>query len=118
MWLKGKGDDFYRSGDYSGAANAYTAAIDIDGTATACISNRAACLLHLGKLEECVRDCSTALQLTNDAATVEALASPAAKKVITHSLFASVAAACAPFTRTRVPYGIRLLAEWSEETAL
>lgn len=30
IWLKGKGDEFYQKGDYKGAVNAYSAAIDID----------------------------------------------------------------------------------------
>jgi dyslexia susceptibility 1 candidate gene 1 protein len=64
VWLKGKGDDFYRSGDYAGASNAYTAAIDLDASNAACYSNRSACYLHLLKLEECVADCTSALALT------------------------------------------------------
>ena len=30
LWLKGKGDEFFRSGDYAGAINAYTAAYEGD----------------------------------------------------------------------------------------
>jgi tetratricopeptide (TPR) repeat protein len=68
IWLKGKGDDFYRSGDFASAANVYTAAIDIDPKAVACLSNRAACYLQLLKAEECARDCTAALELTPAAA--------------------------------------------------
>ena len=64
VWLKGKGDDFYRSGDFSSAVNAYSAAIELDSAAVGCLSNRAACYLHLHKLEECVADCGAALALT------------------------------------------------------
>ena len=63
LWLKGKGDDFYRSGDFHGALNAYTAALDIDDSILACVSNRSACHLHLGLLEPCLKDVDRALEL-------------------------------------------------------
>ena len=47
VWLKGRGDDLYRGGDFLGAVNAYTAALDADPGAAACLSNRAACYLRL-----------------------------------------------------------------------
>lgn len=34
VWLKGKGDDFFRAGDYRGALNAYTAAVETDDMLT------------------------------------------------------------------------------------
>lgn len=61
VWLKGRGDDLYRGGDFLAAINAYTAALDADPAATACFSNRAACYLRLGKASACVADCSAAL---------------------------------------------------------
>lgn len=30
VWLKGKGDEFYKGGDYRSAINAYTAALEAD----------------------------------------------------------------------------------------
>jgi len=47
VWLKAKGDDFFRSGDCRSAVNAYSAAIDADEQMTACYSNRSACFLKL-----------------------------------------------------------------------
>lgn len=63
VWLKGKGDDFYRSGDFASAVSAYSAALDIDSTLVSCLSNRSACYMHLKAPEECVRDCEAALPL-------------------------------------------------------
>lgn len=62
MWLKGKGDDFYRAGDFLSAINAYTSAIDIDETIAPALSNRAACHLQTGDLAACVDDCNKALE--------------------------------------------------------
>ncbi|CAM9690773.1 unnamed protein product, partial [Phaeothamnion confervicola] len=103
VWLKAKGDDFYRSGDLQSAASAYTAALDAtadDPAATAaagraagsggahsdadaavaartvaCLSNRAACYLRLAELEKCATDCTFALKLLG---VVEALGDEAA----------------------------------------
>ncbi|CAN0522731.1 unnamed protein product, partial [Scytosiphon promiscuus] len=63
VWLKGKGDDLYRGGDFLGAINAYTAALDADPKAAACLSNRAACHLRLGQASACVADCGAALEI-------------------------------------------------------
>ena len=63
-WLKAKADDFFRAGDVRSALNAYSAAIDIDDTATPCYSNRAACYMKLGLFQECKVDCDTAIEQT------------------------------------------------------
>lgn len=63
VWLKDKGDELYRGGDFLAAVNAYTAAFDADPQATACLSNRAACHLRLGRASECVADCGAALEI-------------------------------------------------------
>jgi Flp pilus assembly protein TadD len=63
VWLKGKGDDFYRAGDFASAISAYSAALDLDTSNSACLSNRSACFLHVRRLEECVADCARALAL-------------------------------------------------------
>lgn len=64
IWLKGKGDDLYRGGDFLGAANAYTAALDAGPENPApCLSNRAACHLRLGNAAECAADCGAALEI-------------------------------------------------------
>ncbi|CAM9391980.1 unnamed protein product [Ectocarpus sp. 4 AP-2014] len=75
VWLKSKGDDLYRGGDFLGAVNAYTAALDADPRAAACLSNRAACYLRLSgssssshdqgrrHASACVADCGGALEI-------------------------------------------------------
>ena len=73
VWLKGKGDDLYRGGDFLGAVNAYTAALDANPKAAACLSNRAACYLRLSSTggdsngrshaSACVADCGAALEI-------------------------------------------------------
>jgi dyslexia susceptibility 1 candidate gene 1 protein len=64
MWLKGKGDDFYRARDFQSAANAYTAAIavDEDEPLIPALSNRAACYLRLGKYHLCRADCTKVIE--------------------------------------------------------
>jgi len=61
-WLKGKGDDFYRSKDYMSAINAYSAALEVDPDLPNVLSNRAACYLCLGQLQKCIDDCTAALK--------------------------------------------------------
>lgn len=72
VWLKGRGDDLYRGGDFLGAVNAYTAALDANPKAAACLSNRAACHLRLSgsgsgdahsHAAACVADCGAALEI-------------------------------------------------------
>ncbi|KAF1334315.1 hypothetical protein FI667_g2172, partial [Globisporangium splendens] len=70
MWLKAKGDDFYRSKDYQSAVNAYNEAIssasDESDLKIACLSNRAASHLQLANFEDCIADCSKALSFIPD----------------------------------------------------
>lgn len=57
MWLKAKGDDFYRSRDYQSAVNAYSEAISLapeqSDLKITCLSNRAATHLQLMAFEVC-----------------------------------------------------------------
>lgn len=62
-WLKGKGDDFFRSSDFKSALNAYSAAIDADENMTVCYNNRSACYLKLKLYSECRLDCIKAIEL-------------------------------------------------------
>ena len=62
-WLKGKGDEFYRGGDFRSAISAYTSALELDPEMVSCLSNRAACYLRIAELRECVDDCTAALEL-------------------------------------------------------
>lgn len=67
-WLKAKGDDFYRVGDFLSAMNAYSAALDIDESMVSCYSNRSACYLKLSSPHDCKSDCTQAIEiLENDA---------------------------------------------------
>ncbi|ETV68536.1 hypothetical protein H257_15525 [Aphanomyces astaci] len=66
VWLKAKGDDFYRHKDFRSAINAYGDALAIDPSLTPCLSNRAACFLQVGEYQLCADDCSKALALLPD----------------------------------------------------
>lgn len=70
MWLKAKGDDFYRSKDYCGAVNAYSEAFSLapeqSDLKITCLSNRAAAHLQLYDFDACIADCSTALSFIPD----------------------------------------------------
>jgi dyslexia susceptibility 1 candidate gene 1 protein len=61
IWLKGKGDDYYRGRDYRAALNAYTTALEISPSMTAVLANRGACHLQLGELVRCIEDCDALL---------------------------------------------------------
>lgn len=62
-WLKAKGDDFFRGGDFRSAINAYSSAIDADDAMVSCYSNRSACYLKLGNPVDCRSDCTDAINL-------------------------------------------------------
>lgn len=62
VWLKAKADDFFRSGDYLSAVNAYSAAIDTDPTMLSSYSNRSACYLKLKMYQDCKEDCSFVIE--------------------------------------------------------
>eukprot|EP01039_Chlorochromonas_danica_P003779 gene3781-4129_t len=64
LWLKAKGDDFFRAGDSQSALNAYSAAIDLDSNFTACYANRAACYLKMGHYLQCKADCDKTIEQT------------------------------------------------------
>jgi len=63
VWLKAKGDDFFRAGDVRSALNAYNAALDLDENMLSCLSNRAVCHLRLGMSIECKLDCTKCIDL-------------------------------------------------------
>lgn len=70
MWLKAKGDDFYRSKDYCGAVNAYSEAFALapeqSDLKITCLANRAAARLQLLDFDACIADCSAALSFIPD----------------------------------------------------
>ncbi|KAG2439034.1 hypothetical protein HYH02_006562 [Chlamydomonas schloesseri] len=77
LFLKDKADGMFKAGNFSGALNAYSRAIALDDAAAggpgpgpgaaganpALRSNRAACLLALGRPAEAAEDCDRALEL-------------------------------------------------------
>lgn len=66
MWLKSKGDEFFRGGDFLSSVSAYDAAISIDNTSPALYSNRSACYIKLMMLTECRMDCTAGIKLIDD----------------------------------------------------
>ncbi len=64
-FLKDKGDALYRQGNYRGAINAYSRALELDpeGSGPALWSNAAACFMQLGEHEQCAANCTRALDL-------------------------------------------------------
>lgn len=60
-WMKAKGDDFFRGGDFRSAVNAYSEALDMDEHMIGCYANRAACYLKLNLSVDCQADCSTGI---------------------------------------------------------
>eukprot|EP00035_Acanthoeca_spectabilis_P023904 m.451469 g.451469 ORF g.451469 m.451469 type:complete len:382 (+) comp20161_c0_seq1:29-1174(+) len=63
LWLKDKGNEFFKKGDYKGAINAYTAGITLNSRMAPLFSNRAACHLKLDDFYAAANDCSKALSL-------------------------------------------------------
>ncbi|GLC51791.1 hypothetical protein PLESTB_000548900 [Pleodorina starrii] len=63
LFLKDKGDELFRAGNYSGALNAYSRAIQLDDCHAAVRANRAACRLALGQADGCVEDCDRAMEM-------------------------------------------------------
>lgn len=53
----------FASGDIAGACDLYSSALASVPANPSCLSNRAACHLALGRPQECVRDCTAALEL-------------------------------------------------------
>eukprot|EP01038_Epipyxis_sp_PR26KG_P012244 gene12244-16410_t len=71
VWLKAKGDDFFRNGDMNSAINAYSAAIEMDEHMIPCYSNRSACFLKIGLMNECKADCTIIInQLLSEIETI------------------------------------------------
>lgn len=62
-WLKSKGDEFFKGGDYLSAVSAYTAAIARAPAMAALYSNRAAAQLKAQRFADAVSDASVALAL-------------------------------------------------------
>lgn len=65
VWLKQKGDNFYKVGDYLGAINAYSLAIEKDQTFFKAYMNRSLCYLIIDEPHLCIHDCTQALNVIN-----------------------------------------------------
>jgi tetratricopeptide (TPR) repeat protein len=63
MWLKLRGDHFYRTRDYRAAINAYTSCLELDAKNAQALSNRAVCALRLGLWADAISDASAAFEL-------------------------------------------------------
>ncbi|XP_072763777.1 dynein axonemal assembly factor 4 [Anoplolepis gracilipes] len=63
LWLKDKGDDFFKAGNYLAAISAYTHGIKISNEMTALYVNRSAAHYALGNYYRCIDDCSKVLEL-------------------------------------------------------
>ena len=78
IFLKDKGDAFFKAGNYRSALEAYTAAVDAereaphpDGTLVRLYANRAACYLKGGDAHAAEEDCTSALRLLESEAVDE-----------------------------------------------
>lgn len=65
MYLKGKGDDFFRQKNYLAAISAYTTGIKLAKDCYELYLNRSAAQFAQGNYQRCAEDCSTALELLN-----------------------------------------------------
>jgi dyslexia susceptibility 1 candidate gene 1 protein len=63
VWLKAKGDEYFRHSDYLSAINAYSTALDIDENMVSCYANRSICYLAQQMYGDCVEDCDDAVRL-------------------------------------------------------
>ncbi|KAI9334967.1 hypothetical protein BDR26DRAFT_839678 [Obelidium mucronatum] len=63
IFLKEKGNAFFKAGNLHSAVNAFTASLDLDPTLIACVTNRAVCHLKLENYQECINDCSRAMEM-------------------------------------------------------
>lgn len=69
VFLKDKGDAMFKQGNYRGAINAYSRAIDLDPQLPLIWANRAACQLKVGNHEACIEDCTQVLEMLEPATT-------------------------------------------------
>ncbi|KAJ3125927.1 Dynein assembly factor 4, axonemal [Physocladia obscura] len=63
IFLKDKGNAFFKTGNIQAAINAYTAALMLDKNLTVCFMNRAVCHLKVEDYLACIYDCSAALEI-------------------------------------------------------
>lgn len=66
MFWKERGDKFYKSRAWKQASDAYSESIKRDGCFLTCVSNRAACWLHMCEWKRAIDDCDLALTLLSN----------------------------------------------------
>lgn len=65
MFLKEKGDEFFRKNNYLAAISAYTTGVNIAGKCYELYLNRSAAHFAQGNFQRCAEDCTKALELLN-----------------------------------------------------
>ena len=68
-WLKCKGDNFFKGGDYLAAINAYSSIIEKDALFLNAFMNRSACYLLIEEPDLCLHDCIEALNIVGGTIT-------------------------------------------------
>ena len=63
VFLKDRGVEFFKAGNYEAAVNAFTEALRLNPDLPQLFSNRAACFLATGNNDRCISDCCRALDL-------------------------------------------------------
>ncbi|KAK2181230.1 hypothetical protein NP493_405g02012 [Ridgeia piscesae] len=63
VWLRDKGNEFFKAGNFKAACNAYSHAIRLNCRMPSIYSNRAACHLKMGNHMKCIEDSSKALDI-------------------------------------------------------
>jgi dyslexia susceptibility 1 candidate gene 1 protein len=63
MFWKERGDKLYRARDWKASADCYSESIKRDGCFLTCVTNRAACYLHLHQYRKAVEDCDLAMTI-------------------------------------------------------
>ncbi|KEG08518.1 TPR Domain containing protein [Trypanosoma grayi] len=66
MFWKERADKHYQHREWKAAADAYTESIKRDGAFLTCVSNRAACFIHLFEYKRAIEDCTLALTMLSN----------------------------------------------------
>jgi dyslexia susceptibility 1 candidate gene 1 protein len=66
LWLKERGDYFLKNKQFDNAVMAYESALKLDPQFTECYLNRSLCYMQSGDLEECINDCTSAIDVLSE----------------------------------------------------